>query len=196
MEPPIIASIVERHGEVEAILPLIQRIIESTDGVVYPRVMRPYRQPWGTLVNRRDNLERCAEIVLREGGPASRLLVLLDADDYCPATLGPQLLQRLILRFPENRISVSLANWEFESWFVASAESIAHHLGKVVEVTVPENIEDIQDPKGWLERHVLNRRYGETSDQSSFSSLIDVPLARQRSQSFDRFCRELERLLN
>ena len=32
-------------------------------------------------------------------------------------------------------------------------------------------------PKAWLERNILNRRYRETADQASFSSVIDVPLA-------------------
>ena len=175
--------------------PLITNIIASCDGIVYPNIMPPYREPWGSLVNRPGDLERCADIVLREGGPGSRLLVLLDADGYCPASLGPKLLERLILRFPGRVVSVSVADWEYESWFVASAESIAEHIGVAFGTEVPDNIEEIPDPKAWLERNILNKRYKETSDQASFSSVIDVPLARQRSRSFNRFCLELERLL-
>ena len=37
--------------------------------------------------------------------------------------------------------------------------------------------------------------YNPAADQPRLTSYIDVPLARQRSQSFDRFCREVERLL-
>ena len=195
MEPPTIALIVEGHGEVAAIRPLINNIITSRNGIVYPTVMQPYRKSWGALVNRSGDLERCADIVLREGGPGSRLLVLIDADGSCPASLGPTLLERLVLRFPGRLVSVSLADWEYESWFIASAESIAEHVGVAVGTEVPDNIEEIQNPKAWLERNILNRRYRETADQASFSSVIDVPLARQRSQSFNRFCLELERLL-
>lgn len=195
MEPPTIASIVEGHGEEAAIRPLITNIIASGTGDVYPRIAQPYRVPWGSLVNRSGELERSAQIVLREGGPSSRLLVLLDADECCPALLGPELLERLVQRFPDRRISVVIANWEYESWFVASAESIAQHVGATLGAEVPGNIEAIQNPKVWLERNVLNRRYRETGDQASFSSVIDVSLARQRSQSFNRFCRELERLV-
>ncbi len=36
----------------------------------------------------------------------------------------------------------------------------------------------------------------ETVDQPAFSNLINVPLARSRSPSFNRFCREVERLLS
>ena len=46
-------------------------------------------------------------------------------DGFCPALLGPALLERLVLRFPGTLVSVSVADWEYESWFIASAESIA-----------------------------------------------------------------------
>ena len=187
--------IVEGHGEETAIRPLINNIIASCDGIVYPGIAAPYRKSWGSLVNRTGELEQCAEIVLREGGPGSRLMLLLDADGNCPALLGPTMLERLILRFPGRLVSVVVADWEFESWFIASAESIAEHIGASLGVEVPDNIEEIQNPKAWLERNILNRRYRETNDQASFSSVIDVPLARQRSHSFNRFCLELEKLL-
>lgn len=195
MQPLTIAPIVEGHGEVAAILPLIHNVISSCDGVVYPRIIRPYREPWGSIVNRPGDLERCAQIVLREGGPDSRLLVLLDADGRCPASLGPELQRRLVKRFPDTLVSVSVADWEYESWFVASAESIAEHIGASLGIEVPENIEHIQNPKSWLEQNLLRRRYTETGDQVVFSGIINVPLARQRSHSFNRFCREVERLL-
>ena len=196
MSPPTIAAIVEGHGEVTALRPLIYNIIESGDGLVYPNVLRPYREHWGSIVNNPDDLERCAQIVLREGGPSSRLLVLLDADGHCPAELGPKLLERLTLRFSNNFVSVTVADWEYESWFIASAESIAEYVGADAAVEVPDNIEDIDDPKTWLEHNILKRRYKETADQASFSRLINVPIARQRSISFNRFCLELERLLS
>ena len=157
--------------------------------------MPPYRAHWGSLVNTPGELERYAEIVLREGGPNARLLVLLDADGICPAELGPNLLQRLITRFPQSLISVSVADWEYESWFIASAESIADHVGAAGDFEVPQDIEGIQAAKGWLERRIIGGRYKETRHQVAFSSIINIPLARRRSQSFDRFCREVERLL-
>ena len=196
MVPPSIVAIVEGHGEEAALLPLLYNIIASTESLVYPTIMAPFRKSWGSLVKRPDELEQCAEIVLREGGPGSRLLVLLDADGFCPAELGPQLFERLIQRFPNQPVSVNVADHEYESWFIASAESIAEHVGTNSTVRVPDNIEEIQNPKRWLERNILNRRYKETSDQASFSSRINVPLARQRSRSFNRFCLELQRLLS
>ena len=193
--PPVFASVVEGEGEEAALRPLIHHIITSNNGLVYPKIMPPYRAHWGSLVNTPGELERYAERALRECGPTARLLVLLDADGLCPADLGPSLLRRLASRFPNFPVSVNVADWEYESWFIASAEAIAKHVGSDAIFEVPHNVECIRAAKGWLESNILNRRYRETSDQASFSSVIDVPLARQRSHSFDRFCREVERLL-
>ena len=193
--PPVFASIVEGQGEEGALRPLIYNIVTSTNGLVYPNVMPPYRAHWGSVVNKTGELERYGEIVLREGGHTARLLVLLDADGYCPAELGPNLVQRLSTRFPQNRVSVCVADWKYESWFIASAESIADHVGAPIPVEVPENIEEIRAAKGWLEQHILGGRYKETEHQAAFSTVMDVRIARQRSHSFNRFCHEVERLL-
>ena len=134
-------------------------------------------------------------MAIRDGGPTSKLIVVLDADDRCPAELGPTLLDRLNDRFPETQASVNIADREYESWFIASSESIARHVGSNAVFEVPSHIEGIRNAKGWIERNILRGSYKETIDQASFSSCIDVPAARRRSQSFDRFCREVERLL-
>ena len=195
MTTPVFVSVVEGHGDSASLRPLIHNILASIGSDVYPKILNPYRAHWGSIVNSLGDLERYAEIVLQEGGATSRLLVLIDADDYCPAELGPELASRLGVRFPHIPISVNVANWEFETWFIASFEAIATRSGIDSPVQLPEDIEAIADAKGWLEQNVINRRYKETEDQPAFSSFIDVSVARQRSPSFDRFCREVERLL-
>jgi len=192
---PVFAPIIEGHGEQEALRVLITTILAATQSDVYPLIVTPYRVPWGTLVNVAGGLERYAAMGVRDGGPNTRLIVVLDADDRCPAELGPQLLQRIIARFPNNPASVSVTDREYESWFIASSESIAQHDGSQSIFQVPADIEEIRGAKQWLARNVLGRSYKETVDQASFSSAMDVSLARQRSQSFDRFCREVRRLL-
>ena len=174
---------------------MINTALASIGSALYPIIVRPFRVPWGTLVNVDGELERYAAMAISEGGPTTKLIVVLDADDYCPAQLGPQLLRRLRTRFPDNPASVNVADREYESWFIASSESIAFHVGSDAVFAVPPNIERTRNAKRWLSRNVLGRSYKETDDQASFSSIIDVPLARQRSQSFNRFCREMERLL-
>lgn len=192
----VLAPIVEGHGEVRALPVLINTVLEAINSNVYPQTLTPYRVPWGTLVNAEGELERYAAMAIRDGGANTRLIVVLDADDRCPAELGPQLLTRLNARFPNNRASVNVADREYESWFIASAESIALRIGSESNLEVPSPIEAVRNAKGWIERNILNGSYKETVDQASFSSYIDVPFARRRSHSFDRLCRELERLLS
>jgi len=192
---PVLVSIVEGEGEVAALRPLIENIIASSAGAVYPHIMRPHRMHRGSLANNIGELELFAAAALAEAGPAARLLVLLDADDDCPAELGPQLRQRLAARFPDNPVSVNIADREYESWFIASAAAIANRIGAVSPPAPPDNIAAIRDAKGWVRRHLAGGAYRATRHQPSFSTMIDVPLARRRSPSFNRFCRELERLL-
>ncbi len=195
MTIPVFASVVEGHGEVSALRPLIYNILTSIGGDIGADIRQPYRAHWGSIVNRAGELEDIAERALQECGPDARLLVLIDADDRCPAELGPALLDRLSRRFPNRPVSVNVANWEFETWFIAGFETIAAHLGAHVELELPKDIESIEDPKGWLTRNVIGRRYRETQDQPSFCAVMDVEMARRRSESFDRFCREVQRLL-
>ena len=195
MTVPVFAPTIEGQGEEEALRVLFTNILSSVESYIFPIIVRPYRVPWGTLVNVEGELERYAAMAIRDGGPTSKLIVVLDADDCCPAELGPMLLDRLNTRFPGTPASVNVADREYESWFIASSESIAHHVGSNAVFEAPSHIEGIRNAKGWIERNVLSGSYKETVNQASFSSCIDVLLARQRSQSFDRFCREVERLL-
>ena len=163
--PPVLASIVEVHGEAAALRPLIENIIASSAGAVHPRIMRSRRMHRGSLVNNIGELEQFAAVALDGAGPDGRLLVLLDADDDCPAELGPQLRQRLATQFPDNPVSVSIANREYESWFIASAESIADRIGTANPFGVPQNIEEIRAAKGWIERYLMAGKYRETRHQ-------------------------------
>ena len=105
--------------------------------------------------------------------------------------------ERLAVRFPNNPVSVNVANWEYESWFIASAESIAAHFDADLPCGIPQDIEEFGGrTKGWLAHNIIGGRYKETEHQAAFSNLINVPLARQRSHSFNRFCREVARLLS
>lgn len=73
-------------------------------------------------------LERAVERAgrgLRSPGVVS---IVIDGDDDCPKELAPVLLERATRaaggRWP---VGVVLAKSEFESWFIAAAESIAGH---------------------------------------------------------------------
>jgi hypothetical protein len=60
-------------------------------------------------------------------------LVLLDADDDCPAELGPKIQDRARQVVPHRSVSVVLANREYEAWFLAAAGSLHGQRGFAFE---------------------------------------------------------------
>src|SRR5439155_15126670 len=87
------------------------------------QVPRPFRVPKDRLL-RDGELERAVSQAAEDAGPDGRILILIDADDDCPATLGPRLLLRARNARPDRPTCVVLAKFEFESWFLASADSL------------------------------------------------------------------------
>lgn len=111
------------------------------------------------------------------------------------APLGPALLDRAKSSIPDHRIGVVLANREFEAWFLAAADSLRDHRGLSATLTCPDEVEAIRDPKGWLSRSMpRDQRYREVRHQPSFAAVMDIDLARSNSPSFDKLCREIDRL--
>jgi hypothetical protein len=129
-------------------------------------------------------------------GSAGGVLVLLDADDDCPADLGPRLLARARHARPDKQVSVVLPKSEFETWFVAAAPSLSGHCGLPDGLETPTNPEAIRDAKGWIgSRRKDGHGYTPTIDQPKLASVFDMAQARTGAPSFDKFCREVESLL-
>lgn len=82
-------------------------------------------------------------------------------------------------------LAVVVASREYEGWFLAAAESL--------ELPPCENPEGVRDAKGWLRR--AQGSYSPTVDQAGMTARFDLGIARERADSFDKLCRELERLL-
>ena len=93
-------------------------------------------------------------------------------------------------------ISVVLANKEYESWFLAAAESIAGRRGLPEQIIAPTAPESIRNAKGWLaEQMPRGMSYSETTDQPAFTAIFDIDRAR-RADSFDKCFREIFSMLN
>jgi hypothetical protein len=179
-----LACIVEGHGETEALPILVRRIVRDIAPEVAVRIPHPLRVPRGRLI-KQGELERAVELAARQAGVDGGVLLLLDSDDDCPAELGPALLRRSQAARSDVKISVVLARREFESWFLAAAESLG--LERL------DDPEAIRGAKEWLSAR-RPRKYVETLDQPALAAAMDIRQAR-RSPSFDRFCREMSRLL-
>lgn len=195
-----IIPIVEGHGETEAVPELVRRVGCVIAPPVFPNVLRPIRVSRPKLV-RQGELEKTVDFAARKVGPKGRILVIIDADDDCPATLGPELLQRAEVARPDRQISVVIAKSEFESWFLAGASGLAGQSGLSQTLSPPRDPESKRDAKGWLNAHMSNQTYKETSHQAAFANSFDMDEARRPdaphySDSFDKFWRECVKLLN
>ncbi|CAN5583584.1 hypothetical protein BH24ACT4_BH24ACT4_03970 [soil metagenome] len=153
------------------------------------------RVPRANLV-KSDDLERYVELATRQHGGQGAVIILIDADDDCAATLGPSLLARAETVRPGSLVAVVLAVKEYEAWFLAGASSIAGERGLRDDLAAPSDPEAIRDAKGWLQaQRTDGLAYSPTLDQPALSALLDLELARAGSPSFDKLCREVERIL-
>lgn len=183
--PTTIASIVEGDGEVPALPKVLHRIAEEL-GVFGLQTPMPMRVPRGkiTIVG---GIERAVSAVaLRVPGPGG-VLVVLDADDDCPADLGPRLLERARATRPDKRLAVVLANREFEAWFLAAAPSLAGRHGFRADLARPPEPEAPRDCKGLLSKaRAKGHPCKETVDQAPLATIFDMKMAREHSGSFSK----------
>ena len=189
-----IQCIVEGDGEVAAIPILLARLMRQFCPDRLPVTPRPIRRPRNSIVKARQ-LEEWVEIAARRVEHRGGVLVLLDADQDLPCTLAPALLTRARAASRECPVSVVLANRNYEAWLIASAASLAGNSGFPLTVPPHPNCEEIRGGKAWLTGWWAGADYySPTQHQADLTRLIDIPLARQNSPSFDKLCRDVERL--
>ncbi len=187
-----IVAIVEGFGEVEAVPLLVRRWFELK-GLRTPRLPRPIRVPKNRLLAAGE-LERTVEQAARHAGPQGAVLVVVDADDDCAKTAGPSIRERAEKARPDRQVGMVLPVREFEAWLVASAESLSGHRGLSSGLAAPADPEAVHDAKGWLSaRMTAGRVYSPRVDQAALTQALDFGLA-ERSRSFRKLLRELERL--
>jgi hypothetical protein len=187
------ACIVEGHGDREAVPIVIRRLAAKLDPTAAIHVPSPIRIPKNKLL-KPGELERAVELAARRIAGRGAVLILLDSDDDCPAQLGPKLLLRAISARRDVPLAVVIAKREFESWFLAAAESLRGHRGLANDLDPPSDPEAIRGAKEWLANRMTSRHYVETLDQPALAACFDLEAAR-RADSFDKCNREIARLL-
>lgn len=192
-----VAPIVEGHGEYNAVRTLLERVWCELLGGEFIEVIRPIRWPRSKLV-KKDELIKVVKLAALKLQPVSAdpclILVLIDAETDAPCAKGPELLgyaQGARLDFD---IACVLANVEYETWFVAAADSLRKYLKLPAPDELPEEPEQSRFGKAWVERH-FHGNYSETIEQPAMTATMDLALCRERSPSFDKLCRDLERRL-
>ena len=168
-----IGIIVEGHGEVEAFPILVRRLL-ARHGITDVEIPRPWRLPKGKMM-RQDELARTVEMVARKTSPGGALLILLDADDGCPAELGLRVLECVRRVRNDRPLTVVVAKREFEAWFLGAAESLRGQRGLPSDLVAPESPEAVRDAKGWLDSR-MPRGY-KTLDQPALAGVFDLDAA-------------------
>lgn len=192
---PTIVTIVEGPGEVSAVPILIRRIAAAVEPSLVPRVPKPIRVKRGRFL-KENELERYVDLAARQAGSDGRILILLDADDDCPAQRASEILKRATTVRSDRRLQVVLAQREYEAWFLAAADSIAGHRDLGKDATAPTDPESVRDAKGWLtSRMPPGRAYRETRDQPALTMMFNLDQARRGARSFDKMWRTVVDLM-
>ena len=190
-----IITIVEGHGEVSAVPILLRRIGEQLPAPDYIDVPRPIRTRRDRFLRNNDEFRRMLLLAAAKAGQDGKILILLDADEDCPAELGPRVAVRSQDIIGHIDVSVVIAKHEYEAWFIAAAHSLAGQRGLQDHIDVPDSPEAIEGAKKWLTNRMPgSRAYRETLDQPAMTQIFDIEAARAHSPSFDKLCREISRL--
>jgi hypothetical protein len=177
----VLASIVEGDGEVGALPLLLRRVAaDRLDRVEVRRPVRIKRQRVGHEGELEKFVHICKADIDDHGGDGVVLLVL-DADEDCPATLGPALLARMRAVLGDKYPAVvAFAVKRYETWLVAGHADAAW----TTEQGAPS--------KNWF--HEREGRYSETVDQPRITAKIDLDLAQSRCESLARLIRYVREL--
>lgn len=185
-----IASIVEGHGEVDALPVLLRRLNEWRPGPHYAQVLPPIRVHRDRFLNREEELRKQLLLAAAKCGEQGWILVVLDADDDCPVSLAAKVRQRAKRYVPHRRLSVVLAKREYEAWLVAAARSLDGRRGFRCPEGTPADAEAPRDAKGWLRQNMEGGVYSEVLDQPAFTAHFDLQQAFENSRSFRKLCKE------
>ncbi|WP_168801644.1 DUF4276 family protein [Glycomyces buryatensis] len=195
MTVPVIAPIVEGHGEREAVQALLARLLPWLDDQRYVHVHPPNRKPRDLLLKSHGLAAALREAMTLRPLP-SGVLIMIDADDECPMTLAEHLRDLAKVVHPDAPSFVVIPNREFEAWFLAAASSFAGKFGLPEDLRPPPDPEAIRDAKGWFTKRMpRGRPYKPAVHQKQFAKLLDLDAARGSSRSFRKLCSDLERIL-
>lgn len=173
---------------------LVRRVASELGG--YVQCPEPIRVSRDKFVRSESERERTIVLARAKIEDSGAILVILDSDGDCPATLGPQLLQHVSACAGIIATGLVFAHQEFEAWFLAAAESLQGKRELSPDLAAAPDPEAVRDAKGWLrQRMPAERAYSETADQPAFTTLFDMQMARVRSTSFDKCYREISRLV-
>lgn len=200
-----IAPIVEGHGEQSALPILLRRIGTELLGAQYVDVLPPSRGKRDRLIHDvGQELTKAVDRFARDlasrsqDGCPSLILILVDADDGCAIDIAAGINRTARNARSDYMSTCVVAVKEFETWFVAAAESLSEWLN-ITDSELPNDPEHQRCGKRWVEDRFVPKpdqaKYKERVDQPRFTKLMDLHVCRERSRSFKKLCCELEKAL-
>lgn len=190
---PAIVPIVEGQAEVQAVPILLRRILKVLEAY-HVQIARPFRVGRYKVV-KKGELERAIQYAMKDRENVEAILIVLDADDDCPAELGPDLARRVEMVAAGKPFAVVLAKRELEAWFLGAKESLRGQRGIRMDAVPPASPEAIRGAKEALSRNMVGQRYLEVDDQPALAAAMDLEAAQRRCASFDKLMREVTRLV-
>ena len=191
---PKIVPIVEGHGDVSALPVLLRRILYECFQKYDWQIEKPIRS--NGLSHFTNNVSRYLQYAFIKPG-CDAVLLLFDLDDGCPREAALQLSQQIQQEYRLRPVVLVLAHREFETWFLASTESLAGRFDLPSGLRYEGEPEDRRDAKGWLTAQMPRGKiYKETFHQEEMAAQMDLGLAFTHSRSFRRLVHAVEEILN
>lgn len=182
----IVASVVEGHGEVNALPELLRKI--AYEGEINDiDVRRPHRLGRDHMRSTKvRDAVRMQWANINQRGGAGVVVVLYDSDDDDPQ----QCVKATREALEGQEAVVAVVVREYEAWFLAGIESLRDHRAVKDNAAYSKDPEAKRGAKEALQEQMIEN-YAETRHQVAFSSILDLDATAQRSPSFARFRNEL-----
>ena len=177
----------------QAVPVLLRRLAQWRTPGSMAEVSPPIRVRKDRFLNRDAEFQRYLRLAAAKCGSDGWILILLDADDDCPAEVAPLILGRANAYAAHRRVSIVLAKREYEAWFIAAASSLDGKRDFALQALQAIEAEIPRDAKGWIGARIAGRSYSEITDQPAFSALMDLQQVFNGSRSFRKLCAEWDR---
>lgn len=176
-----IGSVVEGHGEVQA-LPILIRRIAADLGIFNCDIRTPHRIGRDHMTG--PKVARAVRVQQAAVGADGLVIVLYDSDDDVPESAVASTRAQLA---PESdRVLVFTAVREFEAWFLAGIDSLRGAGSVADDASFDGDPEAPRDAAGRLEE-LMTESYKKTLHQARFTGRLDFHHAAKRSPSLLKF---------
>ncbi len=194
-----IVPIVEGRGEQEAVTVMLRRILQERFKEYTVDIAQPRNALCSSNLTKPGGLEAFLERALTVPSCCG-IIVITDSDEACPVILARELASRARTRQAKIPIAVVCPHHEYESWILASWDSLRGRTIKGgasirADISPQEPVETIRNPKAWL-AGAMTPTYKPTLHQASLTQLLDFSIVETRSRSFRRLCNGIRQILS